>query len=147
MAQTIVTSPYADYQYYKDVYLGEAISEEEFPRLEKKAERYLDALCFHRIHEVEEKHMTEQLADLIRVTVCEMAEAYKSMSPEYNSMLAAAVSGISSENNDGYAVSYGGGKDAVTVDNEQKRVMKNVALMYLGDSGLMYRGGGDWYED
>lgn len=39
---------FADYDYYKSVYGGSAVSEEEFPRLAAKASAYIDRITFGR---------------------------------------------------------------------------------------------------
>lgn len=139
-----MTSPYCDYQFYTDVYLGNSITEGDFPRLELRAEDYLNVITFHRLPSME---ADDDLTLLVGKTVCAMAETYANLLPDYNAGVAAANSGISSENLDGYAVVYG--KSDITADKlniAQAASMKYVAMQYLGDSGLLYRGGGDWHD-
>ncbi len=134
MAQTTVVSPYADYQFYKDVYHGVGLSEDDFIRLEARAEEELDAMTFHRIPIMEEKYMTDQIALDIRKAVCAMSELMKQGET--------IGVGISSESNDGYSVSY-----SQNATKEMQNRMKNAASKYLADSGLLYRGGGAWHDN
>ncbi len=134
MIQTTVKSPYADYDFYRDVYHGVVILEEDFVRLECRAEEELDAMTFHRIPEMDASLMTDKLELNIRKAVCAIAE-----------VLATDESlgvGISSESNDGYSVSY-----SQTTQQELKSRKKESVNKYLSDSGLLYRGGGDWHKD
>lgn len=134
MVQTTVVSPYADFQFYKETFLGEGVLEKDFKRMELRAEEKLDMMTFHRIKTLDEKYMTAELELNIRKAVCAMAEA--SADEE------AIGFGIGSESNDGYSVSYSN-----TVRQEMAARMKRIAVMYLGDSGLLYRGGGTWHDD
>lgn len=143
MSQTTVVSPYADYAFYRDEYLGDAIKEEDFAKLEMRAEEKLDMMTFHRIKNMDEGLMTEDLAIAIRKSVCAMAEAVQSMKGE-PSQIGNSV-GISAENLDGYSVSYTSTSASQTL-NDYSTVLKGVAMQYLGDSGLLYRGGGDWHD-
>lgn len=142
MPQTTVVSPYADYEFYRDTYLGDALSADDFARMELRAEEQLDAMTFGRIKSMDEKFMTEELALNIRKAVCAMAEACKRSNPAY----AHIPSGISSESNDGYSVSYGA-RSATEIQGDYKSVMKGLATQYLASSGLLYRGGGAWHDD
>lgn len=134
MSQSTVVSPYADFQFYQETFLGESISESDFKRLELRAEEKLDMLTFHRIKDMDEKFMTDDLALNIRKAVCAIAEA----SAEEE----AIGFGIGSESNDGYSVSF-----SQNVQQEMRGRTKQIAISYLGDSGLLYRGGGAWYDN
>ena len=143
MSQTLVVSPYADYEFYTDVYLGDAIEEEDFAKLELRAEEKLDMMTFHRIKNMDESLMTEDLAIAIKKSVCAMAEAVQGMKGEPSQIGSSA--GISAENIDGYSVSYSSTSASQKL-TDYSDVLKGVAMQYLGDSGLLYRGGGDWHD-
>jgi hypothetical protein len=136
MVQTTVVSPYADYDFYKNVYHGTGIPEDDFIRLEARAEDELDAMTFHRIPNIDSKFMTNELAMNIRKAVCALAEV------QSTGETAGAGIGISSESNDGYSISY-----SQNVQQEISKRMSNAAGKYLADSGLLYRGGGDWHDN
>lgn len=135
MPQTLVTSPYADYNFYLISYRGNRIKDlETFERMEERAEEELDSMTFDRIKTMKEKFMSDDLAMKIRKCVCAMTEVLQSSEE--------IPTGINSESNDGYSVSY-----STTAYTDTHKTMKNTAFRYLGDSGLLYRGGGDWHDD
>lgn len=140
--QSILTSPYADYEFYKDTFLGEDIQEDDFRRMELRAEEKLNAFTFGRIKLMDEKLMTDDLALTIRKAVCAMAEEVQRSNPSYADL----PGGVSSENLDGYAVSYAG-RSSAQMHSDHISAMKSVAVQYLGHTGLLYRGGGDWYDN
>ncbi len=134
MVQTTVVSPYADYDFYVNVYHGNAIAESEFERLESRAEDELNAMTFYRIPGMDARIMTDLLATNIRKAVCAIAEL--------QSTGESLEVGISSESNDGYSVSY-----TQTARKDVEAQQRTAAARYIADSGLLYRGGGDWYVD
>lgn len=71
---------YIDYEFYKSVYFGNAISEEDFPRLAERASEKVDELTFKRLR----KWLPEDEYDLkdIKKAVCSIAESIY-----YNDML------------------------------------------------------------
>lgn len=140
--QSIVTSPYADFEFYISTYLGDDIQEDDFRRMELRAEEKLDAFTFGRIKKMDEKDMTEDLALLIRKTVCAMAEEVQRSNPSFADL----PGGVSSENNDGYAVTYSG-RTSAQMHSDHISAMKGIAVQYLGHTGLLYRGGGEWHDN
>lgn len=142
MAQTTVTSPYADYDFYVDVFHGAEIDEDEFTRLEARAEEYVDLITFHRIRNLDEKYMDEELALNIRKAVCASAEAAKQISANASG----APAGVSSENTDGYVISYTT-RTQTQVQDDFDSSINGIVKKYLGYSGLLYRGGGDWHDN
>lgn len=139
--QSTVTSPYADYSFYKDIFLGEDISEDDFTRMELRAEEKLDVMTFGRIKAMDEKYMTEDLALLIRKSVCAMAEDVQRLNRSFADM----PMGVASENLDGYSVTYSG-KSPAQLQAEYNDALKSKAAQYLIHTGLLYRGGGDWHD-
>ena len=142
MSQTAVTSPYVDFTFYQDTYKGTVITDQsEFEEHALRAEEILDEMTWDRIPTMDEKFMTESLALKIRKAVCAMAEASKQYNPMY--MQGGIAEGITSENNDGYSVSY---QDAGTVAATFRVKSEAAARRFLGTTGLLYRGGGDWHD-
>ncbi len=110
---------YADYEFYKNSYMGNSIkSEEEFLSLESKARAYIDMITSDKIDEVD---------DRIKSAVCGVCDVLVNF-PDDN---------IVSESNDGYSVSYA--KSADGSDRAKKSILYNTARMYLPLS-LLYRG-------
>ena len=101
-----------DFEFYTDCYLGSLIHDaEEFNALELKAEYLIDRITFGNIDEYGEE---------VKMAVCAVCDKLKN-----------DRSGILSENNDGYSVTYNDG-DFYT------EVIK-AALIYLPEE-LTYRG-------
>lgn len=64
---------YADYAFYKDVYLGNVATEEEFPRIAERASEIIDILTYNRITN-ELMSSDETLANKIKKANCALAE-------------------------------------------------------------------------
>lgn len=106
---------YVDYSYYKYAFGGIAISSPEaFLNPELRAAAFVDKITFGRITEI---------TDDIKNAVCAASEIFARY---------AGREGISSENNDGYSVSYA---DAGQFEKELYRAV----AMFL-PSKLLYRG-------
>lgn len=105
-----------DYDYYSNVYRGNVIAPEEFPKYIRKAKSYIDGLIFGR--------NPGEHQESVKLAQCNVAELL---------YLDESRTGIASENSDGYSVSY-------TAANLEKNIA-DAAAIYLADSGLMYAGG------
>ena len=66
--------PYADAAYYKDVYGGDTIPEEDIEKCLRTASRHIDSLTYNRIVGRGIENLTEFQQDIIRVVCCEMAD-------------------------------------------------------------------------
>lgn len=64
---------YADYAFYRDVYLGNVATEEEFPRIAERASEIIDVLTYNRITN-ELISSDETLANKIKKANCALAE-------------------------------------------------------------------------
>ena len=118
-------APYADYTYYTEVY-GGAMPETDFDRLARRASAYLDGVTFGRI----QAEMPEVILTKVKDACCAVADAYA---------LNEKGGGIAAEENDGVRVSYVAGVSKAKTDNER---LCEAALLYLGNTGLLYRGCG-----
>ena len=113
---------YADYSYYMGVFGGK-MAADEFHRLSRQASAYLDHVTFDRIHGVTDAKIMGKVKD----ACCAVADTY---------LLNEQGGGIASETNDGISVTYVNGTGSKT--DEQR--LYQTALIYLGHTGLMYRG-------
>lgn len=105
--------PYADYSWYKEVYKGTELREDEFSSLALKASKYLDKITFGRIDDAD---------DNVKLAMCAVAEE----------MLKVGIaSHIASETNDGYSISY---KNT----GERESLYKTAGLFLPPE--LLYRG-------
>ncbi len=114
--------PYADYTYYTDIYKG-AMPEEDFDRLSRRASAYIDQVTFGRAGRIHPEAVQEKVKD----ACCAVADIL--LKKEQGGELASQTVGPWTKH---YA---GSGK---TLDQQQY----DAALLYLGMTGLMYRGGG-----
>lgn len=114
---------YADYTYYKEEYLG-TLAEDVFLRLARKATAFLNLVTGGNI--------TEEDAELdeIKEACCGLVDIYDKFEKGGD---------VSSETNDGISVSYTIGSSTVKTEAQQ---LYDVVELYLGNTGLLYRGVG-----
>lgn len=110
-----------DYSFYTDTYGGKRISQNDWLRISQKAEQRLDSFTFGRCSGDWEG---ETWCNQAKCAVCEMAEIIQADEKR---------GGKTSENTDGYSVSYDTGKSLGSM-------LYDVAQVYLGDTGLLYAG-------
>jgi len=107
---------YADYTFYKQDFYGSVIPDEfSFNSHIMRADAFLNRLTFGKIIEI---------SDEVKCAACAVAEVY------YN---CGSRAGISSENNDGYSVSY------ITDEAALGKQLYDAAKLFL-PSGLLYSG-------
>lgn len=111
---------YADFSYYKDTYCGE-MAEGDFKRLSRQASAYLDSITFDRIPSVTD----EKIKEKVREACCAVADALLQKEQR---------DGIAAESNDGVSVTY------ASETNANERRLYQAAVLYLGNTGLLYRG-------
>ena len=110
---------YADFQYYKNTFLGNAIQEIDFPRLSLRASEYIDAHTGGIIPQL------SAIPEEVQKAICAVAEkiqAYESKAE------------VTSESVGSYSVTY------KTSDATYEQELGKVLRLYLGNTGLLYRG-------
>lgn len=110
-----------DYTFYVDTYGGSRIPESSWDRLSQKAVQRLNAFTFGRC---EGNCEEEPWCNSAKCAVCEMAEIL--LADEKRD-------GKTSENNDGYSVSF-------DLARPLNSLLYDVACVYLGNTGLLYSG-------
>lgn len=131
---------YADYDYYTNTYMGNAIAEEEYPRLATRAGQYLDYITMGR---------AEKNAGLeaVKMCACAIAENYKTIDAAENLSRKSLQSGsenaaeVQSETVGSWSRSYRSSGDsarsAVQAAKESRSLLLDTARMYLGNTGLL----------
>lgn len=122
---------YVEYSYYTGTYCGSAISEEEWPAVEREAAAYIDQLTFGRLKR------GEPVTDEVRMAVCavaDVAQRYSLASQGYSA-------GKASENVDGYSVSY---LDPAKMESQEKTDMLRQADIYLPRNNPLRYAGVEW---
>lgn len=107
---------YVDFAYYQETFCGGLIqSAEEFNSLEVRARAYVDKITFGR---------AAPETEAVKNAVCACCEIYNTYGQH---------EGISSEDNDGYRVTY------ISNQRQMNNRLYQAAMLYLPVS-LLYRG-------
>lgn len=119
MSANIEISVNTNYDFYSMNYGGDKVPENEWDRLALKAEQRLKSFSFGRIPEEWDGQSWENLA---KCAVCEMVEQLHRIEQR---------NGITSENNDGYSVTY------EKTERSTEEVLYQIAKVYLVNTGLL----------
>lgn len=117
---------YADYSFYTEQYGGTAIAQADFMRLARQASARIDELTFERAGPIITAGTNLDLIERIKLATCACAEEIQKQEQG---------GAITSERVGNYAVTYA----ATPGMSNQVRIF-STARMYLGSSGIMYRG-------
>lgn len=134
---------YADYDYYRNEYFGNAIQESDFQRLALHASQYIDYIARGKARaDIEE----------VKMCCCALAEQQQTIETAKElaqaSLSAGATGGaeVQSETVGSWSRSYrstGEIAQAVAEIEENGRAAQlEIARRYLTNTGLLYRGGG-----
>ena len=138
---------YADYEYYKDTYLGTAIQEADFPRLALRASSFLDYYTQGRAGQ-------NQDVNAVKMACCAVAEQYQSIDLArqaalhalQNSANAGEAGELQSQSVGSWSKTYRSGgesaQQATTAAQAAQASLASVAAQYLSSTGLLYRGRG-----
>lgn len=138
---------YADYQYYKNTYLGTAIQETDFPRLSLRASSFLD-------YYTQGRAAPNSKLDVLKMACCAVAEQYQSidlaskaaLNALQNSVNAGEAGELQSQSVGSWSKTYRSGgesaQQATTAAQAAQASLASVAAQYLSSTGLLYRGRG-----
>lgn len=132
MLQEANTSSYVDYDFYVNEYKGSKIPENEFAVNEAYAEDILHLITFDRVKKLSEIPLE------VKKAICAIAETSYSEDKK--------TPGVKSESNDGYSVSYSDSGNTIGESGKVK-MMYQSARIYLGNTGLLYRGWSRKYDN
>lgn len=121
---------YADYAYYQGTYLGDLLTETQWPAAARQADAWLDRLTFGRLHR------GAPADDAVRMACCAMAEVIS----RWQQAEADRTPGLASFNNDGYSESYTTGADRAAL---READILAAADLYLPRSHPLRYAGGD----
>lgn len=151
---------YCDYEFYKTEYLGNVITEADFPRLSERASEKLDRLTFDRLSISEDgtiEPLDEKTSTRVKKAVCKIAEilndidVYEKSSRELagfeqteNGQRGKVITSVSSGSESiSYSVKETSNSivGAVLTDKKaQERLFYDIAVEYLSGTGLLYAG-------
>lgn len=113
---------FSDYTYYKEKFCGKLIPQDDFLYYASKSSEYINWQTFGRL----ENGVPKEYDEKVKKCCCALAESEYRF--EQNS-------DISSEKNGSYSVTY-----AKKSDSSQNAEKNRIIAMYLGNTGLLYRG-------
>ena len=120
---------YADYEYYTTTYKG-SLSKEEFEKSIMKSSAYVRRITFGRADE--NKELDE--VKLAACAVCDLIANDEKVRSKHSGRV------VTSENTDGYSVSYESGGNGETADYLLGRKIFDTLELYLMPTGLLYMG-------
>lgn len=118
---------YADYEFYTNVYYGDQISEEDFPRLSERASDYIRGVT----NGISDKVTGDNL-EAVKKAMCAIAEVIQSES----TMAASVFSGdqtVSSETVGSWSKSYRAVSLSATETEYLTNQKRDALLLYLGN--------------
>lgn len=121
-----------DFMYYSTVFLGQELTEENFPYFSRQAERYLQFVTAGRY-----KDVCEDQQEVVKDCICELAELEQKQKNLESKIENGQV--ISSESVGSYSASYVTPKSAEENEDIQNQ-RYSVVKKYLAFTGLLYRG-------
>ena len=132
---------YADFPYYQDFFIGTAITDTGmFRQLSERASDYLDMITFGKLC----LKIPDEYETLVKKCCCAIAEAIYLFLQDYLNSDGAGKS-KTQETIGAYSVSYASISDTVSAllngeNSGLQDYLYNIAMRYLGRTGLLYRG-------
>ena len=120
---------YADYTFYVSEYRGN-LTDEEFDKSVIPASAYVRRITFGRADD----NMEMEEVKLAACSVCDLIANDEKVRSKHSGRA------ITSENTDGYSVSYESGGNGETADDLLCKKMYNTAALFLDPTGLLYMG-------
>lgn len=120
---------YTDYEYYTSTYKGN-LPKEEFEKSIMKASAYVRRITFGRADDNTEM-------DEVKIATCAVCDLIAN-DEKVRSKHSGRV--VTSENTDGYSVSYESGGNGETADELLSRKISDTLELYLMPTGLLYMG-------
>lgn len=120
---------YADYEFYTTTYKGNLLKE-EFEKTIMKASAYVRRITFGRADD----NMEMEEVKLAACAVCDLIANDEKVRSKHSGRV------VTSENTDGYSVSYESGGSGGTADELLSRKISDTLELYLMPTGLLYMG-------
>lgn len=131
---------YTTYDFYKEKYYGDSISESLFPKWMSRAEDKLNQITFNRIDE----KVKQQFDERIQKATCALADLLYMIDYKTNHANDEKVGNIKSMSSGGQSVSFGSNEtlvDKVLGDKvAQNRLCYEIVSEFLSGTGLLYAG-------
>lgn len=90
--------PYVTPDYYKEIYKGSTVPEDELERALRQASRHIDSLTYNRIVGRGFSSLTEFQQEVIQEVVCQQADFEHENADEINTILSSySINGVSAQ--------------------------------------------------
>ena len=122
---------YIDWTFYSTEYLGDTISEEDFPRLAMRASTVIDRITFNRVAAIITADAETAVILKIQKATCAVAEEMQEQ------LQSTGGQAIASERVGNHSVSYVQTKDMQTTPAKKLSI---AAALYLGSTYLLFPG-------
>ena len=122
----------ADYEYYRDTYLGSLLTEENFPKYALRADSYLDLLTTGRY---EKDCLPEKAVEAVKMAECAIAELCLNL--EQAELQSDAAWKVQSEKVGNHSVQF---RNNAEIAEQTERQIRKIAVRYLARYGLMFKG-------
>lgn len=135
--------PYADFAYYQNVFKGSLIPDEAlFCKYAERASEFIDTVTFDKL---QDENLFNLHKSKIQKCICALTEKIFRRNLVYSDGVPDAEHfSKSSETIGAYSVSYQNPYEYIQeismTDAEFQKSLKNTALYYLSNTGLLYRG-------
>ena len=124
----------ADYEYYRDTYLGSLLAEENFAKYALRADSYLDLLTTGRY---ENDCFPEKAVEAVKMAECAIAELCLNL--EQAELQSDAAWKVQSEKVGNHSVQF---RNNAEIAEQTERQIRDTASRYLARWGLLFRGCG-----
>ena len=122
----------ANYEYYRDTYLGEMLTAETFPKYALRADSFLDLLTTGRYAK---DCLPAGAVEAVKMAECAIAEICLNL--EQAETQSDAAWKIQGEKVGNHTVTY---RNNAEIAEQTEKQIRKVAERYLGRWGLLYRG-------
>ena len=122
----------SSYDYYRDVYLGTLLTEENFPKYALRADSYLDSLTTGRYAN---DCLPAGAAEAVRMAECAIADLCLTL--EQAEMQSDAAWKVQGEKVGNHSVTY---RNNAEIAAQTEAQIRKIAVRYLARHGLLYRG-------
>jgi hypothetical protein len=126
-----MTVAYVTYTYYQNTYLGTVVPSAVFSQFALRASARLDQLTYNRAVPIVTAATETDIIDLIKMAACALADEL------YSQYAIGGQDAIQSQTVGASSVTYALGATALKTS---ERKLSDAAKVYLGSTGLMYRG-------
>ena len=122
----------ADYEFYRETYLGDQLTEETYPKYALRADSYLDELTMGHY---EDDCLRGKVLEAVKMAECAIADLCLNL--EQASLQSDAAWKVQGEKVGNHSVTY---RNNAEIAKQTEAQIRDIARRYLARFGLLYRG-------